>query len=190
MDVPYCSEGSNSVVERITSREQFKKLVPEIVCLCCEAARRKELRKNPGATMFDKPLSEAYIKERIKWDENLRGFTVRTNDSRRMLQGFIMYSKFSTWQWSFRWDSTSPQSGIRACDRKLHKIDDGSLTFRLANEIPTSLGSKSYDETRDLVQERSVSEERTRRRRRIVVSWRVLDGLDLRSLVVGCIGMW
>ena len=135
VDVPYWSEGSNSVVERINSREQFKKLVPEIVCLCCEAARRKELRKNPGATMFDKPLSEAYIKERIKWDENLRGFTVRTNDSRRMLQGFIMYSKFSTWQWSFRWDSTSPQSGIRACDRKLHNIDDGSLTFRLANEI-------------------------------------------------------
>ena len=58
MDVPYWSEGSNSVVERITSREQFKKLVPEIVCLCCEAARRKELRKNPGATMFAKTGSD------------------------------------------------------------------------------------------------------------------------------------
>jgi len=141
MDVPYWTKNSNSVVKRITSREQFKKLVPEIVCLCSEAARRKELRKNPAATMFDKPLSEAYIKERIKWDENLRGFTIRTNDSKGgkkgkgMLQGFIMYSKFSTWQWSFRWDSTSPQCGIRACDRKLHNCDDGSLTFRLANEI-------------------------------------------------------
>ena len=135
VDVPYWSKGSNSIVTQITSRQQFKKLVPEIVSLCTEAARRKELRKNPGATMFDKPLSESYIKERIKWDDNIRGFTVRTNDSKRMLQGFIMYSKFSTWQWSFRWDSTSPQSGIRACDRMLHKIDDGSLTFRLANEI-------------------------------------------------------
>ena len=121
----------NGLPPESSSRNSYRRS-----CVCvAEAARRKELRKNPGATMFDKPLSEAYIKERIKWDENLRGFTVRTNDSRRMLQGFIMYSKFSTWQWSFRWDSTSPQSGIRACDRKLHKIDDGSLTFRLANEI-------------------------------------------------------
>ena len=131
-DVPYWSANSNSKFIPVRTRKKWKELVPELVGVVCEAARRKALRENPGADMYDKPLSAQYIKDRIKWDEPLRGYIVRTNDKRKAMQGFIIYTDFNVWQWSFRWDSTSPQSGIRAYDSTTQRCDDGTLTAKLA----------------------------------------------------------
>jgi hypothetical protein len=54
-------------------------------------------------------------------DDPIRGYTVRTNDHRRRLQGFIWFTTFTSWTHFFKWDSKSPAAGLRGTADK-HRI--------------------------------------------------------------------
>ena len=43
----------------------------------------------------------------------MRGYTVRTDDTHRRLQGFIWFTTFTSWTHFFKWDSKSPDAGLR-----------------------------------------------------------------------------
>ena len=123
---------STSKVVSVIEREAWKEIVPEMLVVCNEAARRAKLVENPLATRYDKPLSETYIEERLQYDNPLRGYIVRSND-RNDLQGFIVSCNFMVFRETFRWDSSAPQAGITPADRREHRVDDGNITSYLAS---------------------------------------------------------
>jgi hypothetical protein len=47
--------------------------------------------------VFDKPLSQDYIADRVMIDDPLCGYMIRTERS-GWLQGFIIRTTFTTWQ--------------------------------------------------------------------------------------------
>eukprot|EP00814_Leptocylindrus_danicus_P018492 CAMPEP_0116048702 /NCGR_PEP_ID=MMETSP0321-20121206/29741_1 /TAXON_ID=163516 /ORGANISM="Leptocylindrus danicus var. danicus, Strain B650" /LENGTH=1480 /DNA_ID=CAMNT_0003531017 /DNA_START=209 /DNA_END=4652 /DNA_ORIENTATION=- len=122
---------SSSVITALNNREQWLQLVPEMLIVCNEAARRAKLIENPTATRYDKPLSETYIQERIEYDNDFEGYMVRTNNEEDSLQGFIASCNFMTFRETIRWDSQAPQAGITPKERRIHKVDDGSLAASL-----------------------------------------------------------
>lgn len=124
---------SSSISTAMDDREQWLQLVPEMLIVCNEAARRAKLIEAPTATRYDKPLSETYIQERIEYDNNLEGYMVRTNDEEGSLQGFVATCSFMTFRETIRWDSQAPQAGITPKERRAHKVDDGSLAASLQN---------------------------------------------------------
>jgi len=66
----------------------------------------------------------------------MRGYTVRTDDEQRCLQGFIWFTTFTTWTHFFKWDSKSPDAGLRGtADRHRIRWDsDNSLAWELEQQ--------------------------------------------------------
>ena len=116
-------ELSTSDITCIESRFAWYKLVSEMSQLCDEAARRLALASNPTASHFDKPLSRAYIADRIAIDEPIRGYLVRSQEGGWM-QGFVVHTPFTTWQQNFRW-TVPPASDARKVDAKYNGTADG-----------------------------------------------------------------
>ena len=54
-------------------------------------------------------------------DDPIRGYTVRTHDHRRRLQGFIWFTTFTSWTHFFKWDSKCHAAGLRGSADK-HRI--------------------------------------------------------------------
>ena len=65
----------------------------------------------PNPTIDPAPLSRDYISDRVDIDDPLNGYQIRHANG-GWLQGFIMWTNFTTWTHYFRWDSLHPQSGI------------------------------------------------------------------------------
>jgi hypothetical protein len=80
-----------------------------MTALCSQAAYRRAIR---SSSKISAPLSELYIRERVDIDEPLRGFQIR-DDVTGYLQGFAMWTTFTTWTPYFCWCSTHPQSGMK-----------------------------------------------------------------------------
>ena len=127
-----------SVMWKPETREEWDDCVSEMTALCAQAALRRaikgkdaeEAKRNPmrssvtnkrlpfpaGKSKISPPLSELYIRERIDIDEPLRGLQVRS-DLSGYLQGFVLWTTFTTWTPYYLWCSTHPQSGMNN-DRK------------------------------------------------------------------------
>eukprot|EP00429_Kryptoperidinium_foliaceum_P031518 CAMPEP_0176139308 /NCGR_PEP_ID=MMETSP0120_2-20121206/70779_1 /TAXON_ID=160619 /ORGANISM="Kryptoperidinium foliaceum, Strain CCMP 1326" /LENGTH=736 /DNA_ID=CAMNT_0017475291 /DNA_START=40 /DNA_END=2250 /DNA_ORIENTATION=- len=114
----------NSVLWKPTKRKDWEDSVSEMTAVCTSAA----LRKHPGpASKFVPPLSKEYIRDRIDIDDPLRGYQIR-HAVGGWLQGFCLWTNFTTWTHHFEWNSTDPRTGLLNCE---HEKDDGTLSKEL-----------------------------------------------------------
>eukprot|EP00592_Proboscia_alata_P008802 CAMPEP_0194364116 /NCGR_PEP_ID=MMETSP0174-20130528/12023_1 /TAXON_ID=216777 /ORGANISM="Proboscia alata, Strain PI-D3" /LENGTH=1007 /DNA_ID=CAMNT_0039137973 /DNA_START=49 /DNA_END=3069 /DNA_ORIENTATION=+ len=58
-----------------------------------------------------RPLTKHYVNDRIDIDDPLQGFQLRHKNN-GWLQGFLLWTTFTTWTRYFKWDSTHPKSGM------------------------------------------------------------------------------
>jgi len=83
---------------------------------------------------FHPPLSQAFIKDRIRIDDPLRGYQIRHAEG-GWLQGFLVWTNFTVWTLDFRWDSNHPACGLHLHDVKARSPcvaeDDGTLSKEL-----------------------------------------------------------
>ena len=148
-EVPPCkSDLSTSVVARLTDRKSWLAMVPEMMTVCNEAARRATLDSDPTATRYEQPLSDVYMRERLEYDDMIMGITIRTKPPSVYLQGFIVVTEFQVWRRTFRWaTSDEPAAGITQADHRLCFTDmDGSLTEELRNVRTRKGDSREGDE--------------------------------------------
>jgi len=83
---------------------------------------------------FHPPLSQAFIKDRVRIDDPLRGYQIR-HATGGWLQGFLVWTNFTVWTLDFQWDSTHPASGLPQYDVASEGLgdtnDDGTLSEEL-----------------------------------------------------------
>jgi hypothetical protein len=115
----------NSVLWKPACRKDWEDSVGEMTAVCTSAALRKY--SGPMAK-FTPPLSKEYIRDRIDIDDPLMGYQIR-HASGGWLQGFCLWTNFTTWTHHFSWDSLHPASGMDAC--VYDKDADGSLAMEL-----------------------------------------------------------
>ena len=115
----------NSVIWKPLDRKEWEDSVGEMTAVCTSAA----LRQYTGPTAhFTPPLSKEYIRDRIDIDDPLQGYQIR-HASGGWLQGFCLWTNFTTWTHHFVWDSLHPASGMEECT--YDKDADGSLAKEL-----------------------------------------------------------
>eukprot|EP00934_Nitzschia_sp_Nitz4_P005646 Nitzschia sp. Nitz4//scaffold127_size64804//28608//31181//NITZ4_006176-RA/size64804-processed-gene-0.66-mRNA-1//1//CDS//3329534750//5636//frame0 len=113
----------NSVIWEPTKRKEWEDSISELIAVCTSAALRKHTTGK-----FVAPLSREYIRDRIDIDDPLRGYQIR-HATGGWLQGFCLWTNFTTWTHYFTWDSLHPQSGL--ADVPYVKDADGSLSAEL-----------------------------------------------------------
>ena len=97
---------ASTEVERVCGREAWIALVPEMVAVCFEAAKRA-LKKSE--VLLEPPLSADYITERIVLaPADPVGFVARERHTSKRIQGFALLCEFCTFSKSLRWDSSHP----------------------------------------------------------------------------------
>ena len=120
--VPSCfvtpSGMPGSIVYPILQRSQWEAQTNELLALCHEAAERRALKTGVFRGIHHdhaeaERMSLAFIQDRIDTDDPIRGYTVRTDDAQRRMQGFIWFTTFTTWTHFFKWDSKSSEAGLR-----------------------------------------------------------------------------
>lgn len=129
----------SSIVWIPSKRMEWEDSINEMTALCTSAAvhRHNVNHTNTSSNVIHPPLSREYIKDRIDIDDPLHGFQIRCRNG-GWLQGFILYTNFTTWTHDFKWDSRHPLSGISQSvldGSEPTKIDfDGSLADELEAE--------------------------------------------------------
>ena len=130
-----------SVVYPVLQRSQWEAQTNELLALCHEAAERRANKTGAFRGIHHdhaeaERMSLAFIQDRIDTDDPIRGYTVRTCDRQRRLQGFIWFTTFTTWTHFFKWDSKSPEAGLRgSADRHGIRWDsDNSLAWELEQQ--------------------------------------------------------
>ena len=126
----------SSLVWVPSKRSEWEDSILEMTALCTTAARRRTTMDNrfltPGSkkpTKQPAPLSRDYISDRVDIDDPLNGYQIR-HAVGGWLQGFLMWTNFTTWTHYFRWDSLHPQSGMDSVSGDF--VDrDGSLAKAL-----------------------------------------------------------
>lgn len=91
-------------------------------------------RSSATMTSFHPPLSQYFIKDRVRIDDPLRGYQIRHAEG-GWLQGFLVWTNFTVWTLDFRWDSNHPTCGLVHHDTKPEGSfvadDDGTLSSEL-----------------------------------------------------------
>lgn len=134
-ELPAPFVADTSVVWIPTKRTEWEDCLSEMTALCTSAALRRHMA-SPSSTpkTFFAPLSQDYIRDRIDIDDPLEGYQIR-HKTGGWLQGFILWTNFTTWTHYFKWDSLHEMSGIQstdALDKKALVVDlDGSLSSEL-----------------------------------------------------------
>jgi len=104
---------NNTVVWIPKSRGEWEDCVSELTAVCAAASfRRQAADRSSTSKPFYAPLSNEYIRDRVDIDDPLKGVQFRHRQG-GWLQGFILWTTFTTWTHYFKWDSTHPKSGIR-----------------------------------------------------------------------------
>jgi len=125
-----------SVIWIPQGREEWFDCTDELASLCAEASLRWAL--NPKNLMGNSilvppsPLSKAYIRERLDIDDPLRGYQIRHSQG-GWLQGFIIWTTFTTWTRYFEWNSLHAESGMSTMTTSLEKKYD--VDGKLAKEL-------------------------------------------------------
>lgn len=103
-------EASSEVVE-VVGRSKWVSLLPEMMLVCNEAARRATVANDPRAKFFCKPLAADYMYDRVVLaTDEPRGYVCRERNGERRLQGFIMVGTFASWDSTLRWSSTDTRA--------------------------------------------------------------------------------
>jgi hypothetical protein len=134
-ELPAPFVADSSVVWIPTKRQEWEDCLSEMTAVCTSAALRRHVAAlNSTTKTFFAPLSSDYIRDRIDIDDPLEGYQIR-HKTGGWLQGFILWTNFTTWTHYFKWDSLHEMSAIpssRAADKKTHAVDmDGSLSAEL-----------------------------------------------------------
>ena len=127
-------EENSSVVWIPSKRSEWEDTVSEMTAVCTSAAIRRFKVAKPRSTAkpFHAPLSRDYIRDRVDIDDPLNGFQIR-HKTGGWLQGFLMWTQFTTWTYYFKWDSKHPKSGIS--NLVTNNVDaDGSLANELEHQ--------------------------------------------------------
>jgi hypothetical protein len=123
----------SSVIWIPTKRTEWEDSVSEMTAVCTSAGlhqyHRAQLLGEPQK-IFQPPLSRDYIRDRIDIDDPLRGYQIRHKEG-GWLQGFLLWTNFTTWTHYFKWDSVHPQSGIQGTETSRPADRDGSLAQEL-----------------------------------------------------------
>jgi len=87
---------------------------------------------NTSPSSFQQPLSQAFIKDRVRIDDPLRGYQIRHAEG-GWLQGFLVWTNFTVWTQDFQWNSNHPSSGLqhRGIEGRSVTDDDGTLSKEL-----------------------------------------------------------
>ena len=149
----------NSLIWIPHGREEWFDCTDELAALCAEASLRWAL--SPKTLVFlttlmssgqqqqakiasfapestrnldsPVPLSKAYIRERLDIDDPLRGYQIRHAQG-GWLQGFLIWTTFTTWTRYFQWNSLHPESGMLDGDfTREGRLYD--VTGEFANEL-------------------------------------------------------
>jgi hypothetical protein len=124
--------GNNVSLWIPASRGEWEDSITEMVAVCKVAA----LRRHSSASENERhaPLSHHYIRDRVEIDDPLFGYQIRHSDG-GWLQGFILFTSFTTWSHYFRWDSLHEASGIHDIKSEAYAVDsDGSLAAALEQQ--------------------------------------------------------
>jgi predicted GNAT family N-acyltransferase len=122
-----------SVIWRPRKRKDWEDCLSELVAVCTSAGLRKYLSSPPPSGKkrrppFVPPLSREYIRDRIDIDDPLRGVQVR-HTTQGWLQGFLLWTTFTTWTHFFAWDSLHDLSGLAKSEYR--KDTSGDLAREL-----------------------------------------------------------
>jgi hypothetical protein len=130
----------SSVIWIPSKRNEWDDSVSEMTAVCTSAALRQHDPSKQKA--FLPPLSRDYIRDRIDIDDPLNGYQIRSRVG-GWLQGFCLWTNFTTWTHFFEWDSMHPLSGLQAhTDPHLADLD-GSLAQQLQAQPRTGDPSDS-----------------------------------------------
>jgi len=121
-----------SVIWVPKQRSEWEDCVMEMTAVCTSASLRRSRGKTfTAAKPFHAPLSKEYIRDRVDIDDPLNGYQIR-HKSGGWLQGFILWTNFTTWTHYFKWDSSHAMSGIPTMSSSSAIVDtDGSLAAEL-----------------------------------------------------------
>ena len=123
-------EDESSVVWIPSKRSDWEDSVSEMTAVCTSAGLHRYYAQDDPQKPFQPPLSRDYIRDRVDIDDPLNGFQIRHKDG-GWLQGFLLWTNFTTWTHCFKWDSLHQQSGVRSTVASRRADRDGSL----ANEL-------------------------------------------------------
>lgn len=123
----------SSVLWTPSNRSEWEDTVSEMTAVCTQAALRRRAPADKSKP-FVPPLSRDYIRDRIDIDDPLQGYQLRHKQG-GWLQGFVLYTNFTTWTHGFHWDSQHPMSGFPTDGLPHPNMDvDGSLAKELEAE--------------------------------------------------------
>ena len=125
---PFSDE--SSVLWIPSKRSDWEDSVSEMVAVCTSAGLHRYLAQEEPQKRFHPPLSRDYIRDRVDIDDPLNGYQIRHKEG-GWLQGFLLWTNFTTWTHFFRWDSLHEQSGVASTAESRLADRDGSL----ANEL-------------------------------------------------------
>ena len=110
------------------NRGEWEDTISELTVVCTSAAiRRYNAEKSPEHP-FHPPLSQDYIRDRVDIDDPLHGYQLR-HKTGGWLQGYIMWTNFTTWTHNFHWDSKQEICGMEPTEPYCDV--DGSLSQEL-----------------------------------------------------------
>jgi len=119
-----------------SSRGEWEDSLSEMTYVCKSAASRRYVAVPNISTSrkpFYAPLSREYIRDRIDIDDPIIGYQFRHKIG-GWLQGFIMFTNFTTWSHYFKWDSMHKASGVQG-PQTSSKVDaDGSVAIELESQ--------------------------------------------------------
>jgi len=121
---------NRSVVWIPNKRKEWEDSISELTSVCTSAAQRR----HTGSKVFVPPLSREYIRDRIDIDDPLNGYQIR-HQTGGWLQGFVLWTNFTTWNYYFAWDSLHSKCGLNKCNYV--KDANGSLAKEL-DALPRS----------------------------------------------------
>jgi hypothetical protein len=130
-----------SVIWIPEKRKDWEDSVSEMTAVCTSAALRRHPRTSSNNSKqkqqqqqqqpFVAPLPREYIRDRIDIDDPLRGYQIR-HETGGWLQGFLLWTNFTTWTHYFTWDSLHAKSGMATtCATYLQDDTNGSLAKTL-----------------------------------------------------------
>lgn len=121
-----------SVLWKPSKRKDWEDCLSELVAVCTSAGLRQYIAMHSGKRgkkpQFVPPLSREYIRDRIDIDDPLRGVQVR-HATQGWLQGYLLWTNFTTWTHYFTWDSRHELAGVEKCEHV--KDADGRLSDQL-----------------------------------------------------------
>ena len=123
-------EGDSSVIWIPHKRSQWEDSVSEMTAVCTSAGLHRYLAQPDPQKPFHPPLSRDYIRDRVDIDDPLRGYQVRHKDG-GWLQGFLLWTNFTTWTHYFKWDSLHAKSGVQSLEASRPADRNGALAQEL-----------------------------------------------------------